>query len=259
MKPSFFIAALVTGLACLSCGSENTNANGAGPAGGSGGSGGAKAGAGGGQVVELPPVACGAEAQHTGQATFYTTADGSGNCSFDKSPNDLMIGAMNATDYAGAAACGACAHLVGPNGELTIRIVDQCPDCATGNIDLSPEAFDKIAVRSQGRVPITWTYVACDVTGPVTYRFKEGSNQWWTAVQVRHHLYRITKFEVQKSGAFVDVPRQDYNYFVDGNGMGPGPYTFRVTDVYGSSIVDTGVALKVAQEVSGASNFPPCK
>jgi expansin len=203
-------------------------------------------------------VSCTTEPTHTGQATFYTTADGTGNCSFDASPNDLMIGAMNATDYAGSAVCGGCAQIKGPNGEITIRIVDQCPECPQGNIDLSPEAFDGIAERSQGRVPITWTYVECDVTGPISYRFKEGSSQYWTAVQVRNHDYRVAKFEYQKNGAFIAVPRETYNYFVEASGMGPGPYTFRVTDVYGASIVDTGIALEVAEVVPGKSQFPTC-
>ena len=67
-----------------------------------------------------------------------------------------MIGAMNHTDYADSAACGACVELTGPNATITIRIVDRCPECPAGDIDLSPEAFAAIAELSQGRVPITW-------------------------------------------------------------------------------------------------------
>ena len=37
---------------------------------------------------------------HTGEATYYNEADGGGNCSFDPTPQDLMVGAMNHTDYA---------------------------------------------------------------------------------------------------------------------------------------------------------------
>src|SRR5262249_35556891 len=80
----------------------------------------AASGAGGGA-----PRACDAEPERTGEATYYDFADGSGNCSFDPSPNDLMIGAMNHVDYAGSAACGACVRLAGPNGGITIRVVDQ--------------------------------------------------------------------------------------------------------------------------------------
>jgi expansin (peptidoglycan-binding protein) len=205
------------------------------------------------------PASCSAESSHTGEATFYTFADGSGNCSFDKTPNDLMIGAMNAADYADSAVCGACATLEGPNGKVTVRIVDQCPDCAKGNIDLSPQAFDVIAARSAGRVPITWKYVACDAATSMSYRFKEGSSQWWTAVQVRHHRYAIAKFEYQKDGAFVEVHRESYNYFVEPSGMGTGPYTFRITDVYGDAVTDSGIGFAEAKEVQGKAQFPACK
>jgi expansin (peptidoglycan-binding protein) len=254
-------------LALPGCGSSNEAHTGAQVTGNGGsagaGTGGAAVGASGssgsGTGGTLQGTAtCTAETTRIGQATYYTTADGSGNCSFDPSPNDLMIGAMNATDYAGAAACGACATLDGPSGSVTIRIVDQCPECPQGNIDLSPEAFDKIAVRSQGRVPISWKYVGCNVTTAMSYRFKEGSSQYWTAVQVRHHRYRISKFEYQKNGAFVEVPRQDYNYFMESAGMGPGPYTFRITDVYGDSVIDSGIAFKEAAEVPGTAQFPVC-
>lgn len=201
---------------------------------------------------------CSAESEHSGQATYYEFADGSGACSFDPTPNDLMVAAMNAPDYAGSAACGSCARVSGPKGEITVRIVDLCPECPKGNLDLSPEAFERIAPLEQGRVPITWRYVACDVKGPLRYHFKDGSNQWWSAVQLRNHRHAIAKFEVEKDGKFVAVPREDYNYFVDASGFGPGPFTFRVTDVYGGVVEDEGVALGDAVSREGRAQLPPC-
>ena len=41
-------------------------------------------------------------AVRSGEGTFYG-ATGAGNCSFDASPQDLMVAAMNQADYAGAA------------------------------------------------------------------------------------------------------------------------------------------------------------
>jgi expansin (peptidoglycan-binding protein) len=252
---------------CFACGSDGDSAGsgGSSASGGSsgGGSGGSSAGGSGGSATggsggSGAVTACGGEPTHSGEATYYDFADGSGNCSFDPTPNDLMVGAMNHTDYAASAACGACAHVVGPNGEVTVRIVDRCPECPQGDIDLSPQAFEMIADLSAGRVDISWQYVPCSVSGPIAYRFKEGSNQWWTAVQLRNHRHAIAKLEVDEGGGFVEVPRLDYNYFVDEGGMGPGPYTFRVTDVYGHELVDTGIVHQEAQIVSGAAQFPDC-
>src|SRR6478735_4669720 len=99
-----------------------------------------------------------------GEATYYD-ADGTGNCSFDPSPDDLMVAALNDPQYGNAEWCGACAAVEGPKGKVTVRIVDRCPECKTGDLDLSPQAFDKIADHAQGRVPITWSFVSCETSG----------------------------------------------------------------------------------------------
>ena len=196
---------------------------------------------------------------HSGEATFYTFASGAGNCMFDSTPNDLMVGAINNTDYAGSALCGACAMVTGPRGTITIRIVDRCPECPQGNIDLSPLAFSLIADTSLGRVPIHWQLIECGVTGPIVYHFKDGSNQWWTAVQVRNHRYPVRSLEyLTPQHTYKLVNRVDYNYFVEPAGMGPGPYTFRVTDMYGHTLVDTAIVPVENGDVSGRAQFPPC-
>lgn len=202
---------------------------------------------------------CPPEPEHTGEATYYTFADGSGNCGFDPSPDDLMIGAMNHTDYAASAVCGACAHLVGPSGEVSFRIVDQCPECAPGDIDLSPEAFDRIAARELGRVAISWRYIPCAVSGPIVYHFNTDANPWWVGLQLRNHRHPIASLEVRDAGgAWVATTRQDWNYFTFDGGSIPSPYAFRVTDVYGHVLEDPSVALAPGADVAGAGQFPEC-
>lgn len=198
--------------------------------------------------------------QRTGEATYYDFADGSGNCSFPATPDDLMVGAMNHTDYAESAVCGACVSIDGPLGSVTVRIVDQCPECPEGDIDLSPEAFENIAELSAGRVPISWSYVPCDVGGPIVYHFKDGSNPYWTAVQIRNHVTPIARVEAADAGgSFFELGRADYNYFIAESGLGDGPYTFRVTDVLGETLEDVGIALAPEEEVAGSAQFTGCQ
>lgn len=193
---------------------------------------------------------------HTGEGTYYD-ATGAGNCSFDASPDNLMVAAMNHTDYDNAALCGAYVQVTGPKGVVVVRIVDRCPECPAGDVDLSQEAFALIADLAAGRVPISWRLVSPPLQGPIVYHFKDGSNQWWTAVQIRNHRNPIARFEYLSSGGgFKEAPRTDYNYFVEPNGMGPGPYTFRVTDVFGYTIVDSGVGHVENGEVAGSAQFP---
>ena len=77
---------------------------------------------------------------HIGIATYYY-ADGSGACGFDPSPNDLMVAALNAEEYDNAAYCGAYVQVTGRKGTITVRIVDLCPECLAGHLDLSLQAF----------------------------------------------------------------------------------------------------------------------
>jgi expansin (peptidoglycan-binding protein) len=181
------------------------------------------------------------------------------NLKFDASPADLMITAMNADEYDNAAYCGAYLHVEGPQGAVTVRVVDLCPECQAGHIDLSREAFAQIAELYLGRVDITWQLFSPELEDPIAYHFKDGSNPWWTAVQVRNHRNPIAEFEYLDSDlGWVRVPRTSYNYFVQTNpGMGPGPYTFRVTDWYGNTLTDTDMPHIENGTVSGAAQFPP--
>ena len=102
------------------------------PDGGGGGGGGGDAAQGGGSCTAPP-------AGESGQATYYD-ADGTGACSFDAG-SDFLIAAMNQTDYGTATWCGGCVDVTGPNGHVVVRIVDECPGCSQGSLDLSETAF----------------------------------------------------------------------------------------------------------------------
>jgi len=195
---------------------------------------------------------------HQGIATYYY-ATGTGACGFAPSPSDLMVTAMNAEEYDNAAYCGAYLQVAGPKGSITVRVVDLCPECKVGHLDLSQQAFAQIADLYLGSVEITWKLVSPELNGPIAYHFKDGSNQWWTAVQIRNHRNPIAKFEYLNAvGQWVTVPRTSYNYFVQTNpGMGIGPYTFRVTDWYGNTLTDTGILFSENGTVSGTDQFPP--
>ncbi len=204
----------------------------------------------GGSCSDAPPEAA-------GEGTYYD-ADGTGNCSFDASPGDLLVAAMNSVDYNTAAWCGACLEVSGPTGKVVVRVVDQCPECKHGDLDLSPEAFAMLSPLSAGRVPITWHEVACNVSGPLSYHFKDGANAYWTAIQIRNHRYPIASVEAQDGTSWREIPRLSYNYFVEDSGLGAGPYALRVTDTRGHVVEDSGVALGDNVTRTGTAQFPSC-
>jgi len=215
-------------------------------------------GCGGSESDPDPSGMCEPESDASGEASFYD-ATGEGNCSFDASPEDLLVGAMNDRDYGTADWCGGCVEVDGPDGSVTVRIVDRCPGCAPGDIDLSREAFGQIAPLSAGRVPITWREVPCNVSGSLGYHFQDGANAFYTAIQIRNHRYPIAALAARNAdGSWRDLPRVDYNYFVADPGLGDGPYALQVTDQRGHVIVDEGIALGDAVERTGAAQLEVC-
>jgi expansin (peptidoglycan-binding protein) len=183
-------------------------------------------------------------------------SDGKGNCNFDASPEDLNVAALSVTDYGNSAMCGACAEIHGPDDKkVVVRIVDSCAGCTAEQLALSKETFSNMGASDYLQVTVRWQYVTCPVVGPLRYRFKEDSNPYWVAIQVRNHRLPIQKLEWQKDGAWLDVPRQDYNYFVEPSGMGPGPVRVRVTASDGQQLEDTLPQVIQAIVVDGAAQF----
>lgn len=191
--------------------------------------------------IDAASVSCPAAAQESGEATYYD-ADGSGNCSFDPIPGDFLVAALNNADYDTASACGACAEVTGSSGTVVVRIVDRCPGCGAGGIDLSQTAFSQVAELSAGRIDVAWKFVDCPVDANLQVHFKDGSNGFWTALQIRRHRRSIASLEARSSSRdWHEVNRLNYNYFVDTDGLGEGPYDLRLTDVYGEVVQVDGV------------------
>lgn len=195
---------------------------------------------------------------YSGEGTYYG-ATGAGACSYDPSPQSLLVAAMNAPQWQGSAVCGMCVEVTGPKGPqntVVVRIVDLCPECKSGDLDLSQEAFAHIAEVAAGRVPITWRPVACAVTGPLSYRFKEGSSQWWMGIQVRNSRLPIQKLALQDGANVTPMKAETYGYFTLSSPSGrPGPYTLQVTALGGQVVTEPGVVLRDAQVVQGTQQF----
>jgi expansin (peptidoglycan-binding protein) len=189
-----------------------------------------------------------------GVATYYA-ATGDGACLFGPSPNDLDVAAMDGGEWAGSGVCGECVTVAGPRGSITVRVVDECPDCEVGHLDLSEQAFAQIADVSAGRVPITWQVVACNVSGNISYELKDGSSQYWTAIQVRNSRLPVAGLEWLQNGVWTKLPRTDYNYFVAAGGVGPGNYQVRITAVDGQTLEDTLPPVLANAVVDGAGQF----
>lgn len=196
--------------------------------------------------------------KHTGDGTYYDGGYIGGCCNLDAIAGNYYVAAINKIDYRAGNLAGAYLKVTGPNGSINVLITDTLADGEgkKGDIDLNKEAFAKIEPLVTGRMTVTWEIIPLPTDKPIQYAYKSTSTQYWMEVQVRNHRYPIKKLEIKNSsGKYVELERQEYNYFKMDN-PGKGPYTFRVTDIYGHVLVDTNVPLSPTSVVEGKANFP---
>jgi expansin (peptidoglycan-binding protein) len=179
-----------------------------------------------------------------GTATHYVLS-GTGNCSYPSPPADGLYVALSPSEYDGAAACGGYVEVSGPDGSVRAEVIDQCPPCAAGHIDLSEAAFSRIAPLSAGLVSVTYRSVADPpLSAPESLRVKEGSSPYWLALLAMNTGNPLALVQVETaSGSWRDFVRADYNYWLASSGAGPGPFTVRLTDTVGHQITVHGVTL----------------
>jgi expansin (peptidoglycan-binding protein) len=181
---------------------------------------------------------------YQGVATSYDAGNGDGACSYGPS-DDLMVAAMNTADYETSKACGAYVLVRAAGGaSVTVRIVNECPaPCEPGQLDLSTQAFAKLAPLSAGRIPITWSLLSPSTSDTISIRYKTGSSRYWCGIQAIGHRNPLARLEVRTSSGWSRLPRTEYNYFLSEQGSGCGG-AIRITDLYGEQLTVEGIALR---------------
>ncbi|MGW2045019.1 expansin EXLX1 family cellulose-binding protein [Streptomyces sp. NPDC001858] len=181
---------------------------------------------------------------YQGVATSYDVGDGDGACSYGPT-SDVMTAAMNTADYETSKACGAYVSVRAAGGaSVTVRITNECPaPCEAGQIDLSRQAFAKLAPLSAGRIPITWSLLSPATSDKISIRYKTGSTQYWCGIQAIGHRNPLARLEVRSGGAWIRLARTEYNYFLSESGAGCGG-PIRLTDVYGEQLTVNGIAVR---------------
>ena len=167
-----------------------------------------------------------------------------GNCSLSAPADDLFV-ALPPPEYAAGAACGSYLEVIGPRGSVRVKVIDQCPECGAGHIDLSHAAFSRIGVLSQGIIPVSYqTVVNPALPGPLTVRVKEGSSQYWLALRIDNHGNALTRVQVTgPDGGAHDLSPTDYGYWLAASGAGPGPFRVQATDDQGHTVTLSNIVL----------------
>ena len=182
----------------------------------------------------------------SGEATHYELASGGmGNCSYPSPPAGQLYVALSPSEYGGSAACGSYLQVTGPDGSVTVEVVDQCPECQAGHIDLSEQAFAKIAPLSAGLVPVTYHTIADPpLPAPLSMLVKSGSSAYYLALLPINNGNPLATVAVrQGSGGWQELSRTSYGYWLASSGAGPGPFSVRLTDSLGHQATVNGITI----------------
>lgn len=169
----------------------------------------------------------------SGEGTYYGAGGTEGgNCAM-RSPRPAWMSsyvpvAINNAQY--PRSCGACVEIHGSGrglganpitGKILGVIVDRCPECAHGDIDLSKDG--------DGRWDIKWKLVPCNKRGDIEFQF-EGSNAFYRKIQPRNT--RSPPVKVTIDG--VAAKKSQDNHWIAQKGSGfSRKYTVQVWTITG--------------------------
>jgi expansin len=200
----------------------------------------------GGSACAAPPSTSG----RSGIATYFDLEGKLGNCSYPSPPaDDLFVALSIAGEYSAGAGCGTYLDVTGPKGKVRVKVIDSCPPCEVGHIDLSLTAFKKIGVQEDGIIKVKYRTVANPaVPGPLSVRVKEGSSRYWLSILIDNHGNQLKSVKVAGGGgSYQSAQREEWNYWTLPSGAGSGPFKVRITDVYGHTATLSGIELAVGR------------
>ncbi|KAI3400125.1 hypothetical protein diail_4356 [Diaporthe ilicicola] len=210
--------------------------------------------------ADLDVSSSSSSANVSGTSTFYGGNLNGGACSFTTMsgfPSGLYGTAYSGSAWNNAAQCGSCLEVTGPNGKIKVIIVDKCPECDKGHLDLFQDGFAKIGSISAGEIATSYTQVACGISSPIVLHNKSGTSAYWFSMQVVNSNEAVSKLEVSTDGGstWKSTTRSDYNFFENSSGFGTSTVDVRVTGASGGTIKVSNVSVASDSTTTAASNF----
>ncbi|KAF5974730.1 hypothetical protein FBULB1_7656 [Fusarium bulbicola] len=194
----------------------------------------------------------------SGSSTFYGGNLAGGNCMFSTYtlPSGILGTAFSGQKWDNAANCGACIEVTGPSGTIKAMIVDKCPKCDPGHLDLFPDAFKAVG-GTDGIVKTSYKFVECGITSPLVLHNKEGTSANWFSIQVVNANEPVKSVQVSTDGCstWKSTERKDYNFFENPAGFGKTSVDVKVTSSTGKSVVVKNVGVTAGAQYKASSNF----
>ncbi|WP_344617992.1 expansin EXLX1 family cellulose-binding protein [Dactylosporangium salmoneum] len=200
-------------------------------------------------AVVLATQVGGSAACAAGGSASYYSAGRNGMCNLG-TPADGLYAAVGRAEYAGGKACGTYLDVTGPNGTTRVQVVDLCPSCPTGKIDLGKGAFARVGALSAGIIPVTYGTARDPQVGPLQVKLKGGTAYSALTAVLNNHGNPLSTVELQTPAGFAPMRRGEDNTWAAPSGAVTSPVTLRVADVYGHQATVEGLAL-------GPKDFQP--
>ncbi|CAH0478942.1 unnamed protein product [Peronospora belbahrii] len=214
-------------------------------------------------TVMMPVMAfAGGDEYFTGDGTSYTLGNVSaGNCNFMYDPGvGENYAALNDEQWESTRNCGRCAEVSCDDSRCSdttstviVYIVDRCPECVKGDLDLSPTVFKQLTGRTPDRYRMKWKFAECPVTGNIEYCTKTGSSSSWLAVQPANFASGVASMKIGNQ----DVTMVDSCYYFllnAGMNINMAAVDIEITSVSGEVITET-LPLSADNCTCGTSNF----
>ncbi|ETO60757.1 hypothetical protein F444_21093 [Phytophthora nicotianae P1976] len=211
-------------------------------------------------------AAFGSASAYSGEGTTYGLTDPSGgNCNFMAYPKAAVSSfvAINKVQWDDSMSCGRCAQVTCTDPQCAGRsqesaivyVVDQCPGCNDGDLDLSPNVFKAITGMEPSRVEISWEFVTCPTSGNIKYCLKEGSNAFWAAIQPTHTAVGVDSVTID--GKPTSMVASSFYFLLDGDSTEKSDLSnlkITMTSVSGETIEDI-LSFTDGNCVEGKSQF----
>lgn len=185
--------------------------------------------------------------QFQGDATTYGGQILGGSCGFKKiwtneNKNFKYGVAINAKQYDNSLSCGKCVNIKYNNRNINAIVVDICPECAYGDLDLFTETYNELIQEDPGRKKISWEFINCPtelVFNSVQLRLDE-LNHYWVNIQPENFKCGIKSIFIKQENNWIEMARNDnlmmglyFNYNTKIN----FPIQFKVINEFNEEII----------------------
>ncbi|KNE66365.1 hypothetical protein AMAG_11508 [Allomyces macrogynus ATCC 38327] len=150
---------------------------------------------------------------------------------------------------------GVCIRIHNGDKSIVAHVINKLPDAdrGPGDLDVTGPVWRTLMTIPPGQLfDVKWEVVDCpDVSGPLVYKWKDGSSQYWAGIEIRNHNKPVVSVTVNG----IKGPRKMFHDFVSDSGFGSaGQFTVVTTFSDGISITDYNVLLRSGAEVQGSAS-----